>query len=429
MKILIITTYFPPQNSIASLRPYSWAKFWTKAGHEVTVLTTEKKHRPTDLEIDTSNLDILSYPCYIPFSRVNQAVDELQKKGNKNIKGTVLSFAKKIYLMFTSKTGCFSTCRYPDWNDRWAKHVIREFVNQGLGGKEYQLIISTGGPYSVHRIAYAIKDRYPRTKWVVDWRDLWTRNHIYKGLKIFHPIERYLERKFHEHADLITTVSDGLMGILKESTATDVAVIYNGYDPEDYINIHRAPTAHHQDCCVIVYTGVIYEGDRDPTPLFEAIKELDANSEISSNKLKVVFAGPNADCSDLVKRLGIGDYFEYKGFLARQEALQLQADADILLFLAHETGKTKGILTGKLFEYLFTAKEILAIGITEGSAAGAIITKAGAGACLGDNIPLIKAYLREIITNQLPKRKKNIEAYREFSREIQAEKLLAIIPK
>ena len=42
MKILIITHYFPPLNSIASLRPYSWAKYWTKVGHDVTVLTTKK---------------------------------------------------------------------------------------------------------------------------------------------------------------------------------------------------------------------------------------------------------------------------------------------------------------------------------------------------------------------------------------------------
>ncbi|MFM8917928.1 MAG: hypothetical protein ACKOGP_09325, partial [Bacteroidota bacterium] len=53
MRILIISTFFPPQNSIASHRPYSWAKYWSKAGHEVVVLTTPKK-KNSNQTIDTS---------------------------------------------------------------------------------------------------------------------------------------------------------------------------------------------------------------------------------------------------------------------------------------------------------------------------------------------------------------------------------------
>ena len=46
MRILIISTFFPPLNSIASLRPYSWAKYWVLEGHEVTVLTLAKEEDP-----------------------------------------------------------------------------------------------------------------------------------------------------------------------------------------------------------------------------------------------------------------------------------------------------------------------------------------------------------------------------------------------
>lgn len=42
MRILIVSTFFPPENSIASFRPYSWAKWWSRAGHEVTVVSTKK---------------------------------------------------------------------------------------------------------------------------------------------------------------------------------------------------------------------------------------------------------------------------------------------------------------------------------------------------------------------------------------------------
>ena len=42
MKILIITFAFPPLNRIASSRPYSWAKYWSRLGHEVAVVTKKK---------------------------------------------------------------------------------------------------------------------------------------------------------------------------------------------------------------------------------------------------------------------------------------------------------------------------------------------------------------------------------------------------
>ena len=62
MKILIVSYYFPPQNSIASLRPYSWAKWWSRAGHDVTVLTIEKKILKNNLNLDCSMFKLIEVP-------------------------------------------------------------------------------------------------------------------------------------------------------------------------------------------------------------------------------------------------------------------------------------------------------------------------------------------------------------------------------
>ena len=42
MRILIVAHAFPPMNSTASHRPYSWARVWRDLGHEVHVLTAVK---------------------------------------------------------------------------------------------------------------------------------------------------------------------------------------------------------------------------------------------------------------------------------------------------------------------------------------------------------------------------------------------------
>ena len=38
MNVLIIATFFPPDTAIAAVRPYLFAKYLTKMGHQVTVL-------------------------------------------------------------------------------------------------------------------------------------------------------------------------------------------------------------------------------------------------------------------------------------------------------------------------------------------------------------------------------------------------------
>ena len=51
MKILIISYYYPPEtySIIASLRPLSWAKYWSQQGYEIHILTTSKNRSITEL--------------------------------------------------------------------------------------------------------------------------------------------------------------------------------------------------------------------------------------------------------------------------------------------------------------------------------------------------------------------------------------------
>ncbi|MDH7596430.1 MAG: glycosyltransferase [Methanothrix sp.] len=428
MKILIVSAYFPPQNSIASLRPYSWAKYFSQAGHDVTVLTTEKKEEPNSLKLDCTSFKVIEVPLKIPFMKSWRMYKE-RSNANADIKTTIkykiLLYLKTIYNKLSQSTGCFYACRYPDWHDAWAGKAFK-LVNDEV----WDVVISTGGPYSVHRIGLNLKKDKKAKKWVVDWRDLWTRNHIYSGLKIFHPIEKHLEHQFHAHADLITTVSEGLADTLRQMTSTRVEVIYNGYDPDDYKNIVKIPRKNNKRY-EIVYTGTIYRKFRDPAPLFRAVGELAAEKKLSPDNLHITFAGhKSADLSDMAKAYGINDYFTYAGFLPREEALLLQYNADACLFLEYNNPSVKGVLTGKLFEYLYIANYILAIGVAENSEAGALIKKTNSGVCLGNDINKIKNYILNIVENKNYNSiaiKKNFSVIKQFERKRQAMKLLELL--
>lgn len=426
MKILIISTYFPPQNSIASLRPYSWAKHWSLAGHEVTVLTTSKRRQVNDLKFDMTMFTIVEVPVRTPFSKANSIVikSELSNSKKNSFKTRLLSILKKGYVLFCQKTGIFNTCRYPDWHDGWAKDSINVLIKEP---DEWDLVISSGGPYSTHRVGLFLKENNLTRKWIVDWRDLWTKNHLYKGLLFFHPYERYLENKFHKNADYITTVSEGLAEQLEQVTNTPVKVIYNGFDKDDFEFLFT--TERKKNCkFTLAYLGSIYRGYQDPEPLFIALKELREEGKITSNQFEVMFAGSGSDVADIAKKHNVEDFYSYAGFLPREKALQIQYDADALLFLEFDNPKVKGVLTGKLFEYLYVGRQIWAIGCTNNTSAGQLIENCNAGICFGNDIEKIKYFILNVISNNnFQEYDKNFGQIEEFSRKKQATRILELL--
>jgi hypothetical protein len=370
--------------------------------------------------MDVSQFTVIDLPVPI-LSNIGSLHPKNIMSANNKRRFSLWPIIKKLYLSFAEKTGCFYACRFPDFTDLWAHKAFKK-----IESLHFDMVISTGWPYSVHRVGLALKKKRPDIQWVVDWRDLWTKNHLYSGLKIFHGYEKHLEHTFHQYADLITTVSDPLADILRTMTKTRVETVYNGFDAEDYQEIKSKPRKEN-DIFTIVYTGTIYRGFRDPLPLFKALSNLKEKGLISSGKVKVQFAGANADVGDIAEKYHISDIYSYLGFLPRKDALQLQYDADALLFLEYNHHDVPGILTGKLFEYLYIAKEIIAIGTDLTTAAGKLIDDAKVGCCFGDNVEKAEEYLVERVIKKIRKDNiKNSEVIDIFSRERQAMKLLGL---
>lgn len=322
--------------------------------------------------------------------------------------------------------GIFASCRMPDHHDVWALRSL-----PAVSAQKWDVIISTGWPYSTHLVGYVLKRRGNVGRWGVDWRDLWTDNHIYPGLPLVRIVERYIERTFHQYADVITTISEPLAAKLRLKAGNKVNVIYNGFDPEDYENLPAARIFPEDGVFRIVYTGTLYPGKRVPTPLLRAIKILDEQGKISPQQLQVVMVGANADVSDMAQREGVSAYVHYAGFVPRQDALRMQRDADALLFLEFEAPGVEGILTGKLFEYLFGQAPIIAVGISKDSAAGQIIEQSGRGRTYGkDSQRLADELLQMLKRGVRSQREQPGELHpdiRQFSRAAQAERLLALM--
>lgn len=359
-------------------------------------------------------------PGFVSRLKKKQQTNNNQEKGHKGI-------ASRIFDYLRFKKGVFNATRMPDLADLWAIKAYQTIKKQG---EVWDLIISTAGPYSVHFVAHRLKKKGLGRKWIADYRDTWSNNYIYPGIFPFNFVERWLEKHLLKQADLVTTVSDPLADSLRFLfPGTKVETIANGFDPDDLGSIDQAPIFFHDGKFRIVHTGSIYLEKRDPSPLFEAMRlmALDSEKKPLLDRLEVLFVGPRqANLEELITRYGVERWVKLSGFVSRENALRMQRDAHALLFLAWNDPSVDGVLTGKIFEYLFAKTPIAAVGAPELEASQRLILEAGAGHALG-SVESIVDYL----TERLKERKKEKLPFHEhvlkrYNRKTLAKNLLEI---
>lgn len=423
MRILIVADFFPPKNAIGSLRPYSWAKYWSKNGNNVSVLTTSKEKKSDNTKFDCSTFNVISVPLRIPFARKkiyaeeNSQISKAEINNNNQIVKTGLyKYLKNLYISFTIKTGCFWGCRFPDWHDKWIKEAIKK-----VSPEDYDMLITTAWPYSVHRAGLYFRKKGWKGVWICDWRDAWPENPLFNGLKIFHFHENRLLQKFLKEANAITVVAEGIASYYRKKTNTPVFVIPNGMDEEDAQLLLNRPRANNKKFC-FAYTGTLGP-DRIPTPFFEAISNLLRNEVIKKEQIEIIFAG--SDISDLIEKYQFQEICKSLGKISIEQARQIQYDADEVLFISTDyNGQFGGALSGKIFEYLYLARDIMAIGCTDVSEACKLIKECNAGEWFGNDIKKIENYIIQRINGFYHEKK--MDVITQFSREKQASRILDI---
>ena len=423
-KVLLITRYFPPLDSIATSRMYSWAKYLYKNGWDVSILTTTKSNQVvTPFKTDTSNFRVYEIDYFDPITFLGfDKKKEFQNfKDNKKIE---TSFWKKLIKNFYRQR---MNERMPGRTDFWIWKAYKELKKQKKMGIEYDYIISSYGPPSAHIVGYYAKKIFQKP-WLADYRDLWIENHLFKGLWPFTVLEKWIEKKIISNSDIITTVSDSLCKILTNKfSSIPCRVVENGFDPEimdlnlgGYFDLNIKKVR-------IVYTGSLYAKRQDPSPLFRVLKKLLQEKKISNQNFEVLFFGSNINgLSELVEKFQVSDVVKYCGSVSLEDSYQIQKSADALLFLENINPKIDGILTGKLFEYLYVSTPILAIGVQEKSAPGKLIQQTNAGVICEVDVRKIEEQIIKLLKGVFSY-KKNREKVLLYSRERQVKKIMDLL--
>ncbi|RZS85972.1 glycosyltransferase [Pigmentiphaga kullae] len=412
LRVGLITYNWPPRNAIGTFRAYSWAKYWAEEnGVEVFVFTPTKQAFDAPLDL------------HLPIS---SRITVFQIESTKPPTGSVLGKSKKLMKLGRALNSWLKIRLglVLDPRDYWIAPACQKV---DCVAANLDVIVSTHGPRSTHLIASHVRARHPHLKWIADYRDLWSQNHLASYGPTAQKREAAIERRAMKEADAFITVSDELAAQLETLVCSHVHVIPNGFDPEDYLGYPDAPT--HEDPPRLVYTGMLYRQHRDPSPLFQALSELHQEGAISPGDIHVDFYGPpDSWLDELINRFGVHPFVNLMGRVQRPDALKAQSRASALLLIESAAPEARGVLTGKLFEYLAMGKPILSLGSPPGSAIGRVLSSTATGLIAENDVQKVKSFLLSMMKREpLKWHSPRKDVISQFSRPSQAKQVLQIM--
>ncbi|MDX9977292.1 MAG: hypothetical protein RBS16_04580 [Candidatus Cloacimonadales bacterium] len=411
-RVLFIAYYYPPLAGSGVYRPLKLVEYMREFGYYVDVLTVD------ELDYHTNDSALLQQSQANNIYRANSydplaIMKKIRKKNVQLSEPIVFSERKKriinSFFPIDNKIG-------------WLYPALKK-SNELFKIHTYDMCFATIGPFTSALLASKIAQKH-KIPYVIDYRDHWTLN-TYKF--DYNPLNKVmskcLETKILKKSMLVSCVGKEMRTELVfeflQNTPDKVIVCYNGYDEKEFKIANYMKV---DNKIIIRYMGT-FNANRTvkyfATALQELIKE---NYDISS--LQFEFYG-NFD-SQTVISLQTGSlqkYVQIYSQIPHVDSISKICSADVLLlFISSEDGK--GVLTGKLFEYIRSGKMILPMIRQDGEAKDILNNLGYHKSCSMEDIQSIKKYIKEINEarfDNLPKNNANIAI---FTRESQCLQLI-----
>ena len=374
-KILIITYYWPPAGGPGVQRWLKFAKYLPEFGWKPVIFTPENPSYPL---IDESlikdvpeKLEIIKTKIWEPY----QLAEKLNKS-NKKFKagqfdvGNNQSWKSKLSIWVR---GNFFI---PDARVFWVQPSVK-FLEQYLKINKIDVVVTSGPPHSLHLIGLQLKNKFPDIKWIADFRDPWTEISYYKHLKLTNRSDkkhRQMESDVFKNADITLATSYTDAENFRKSGANAVCIT-NGFDEGDSSKTYNDsnPQTHKSSKSptkfTISYIGVL-EQLRNPENLWKVLNDIvKTNSDFAEN-FSLKFVGRIDDkILQSIEKSSLKNHIDNLGYLSHDKAIDEMANSSMLLITNFPNESSKGIIPGKIFEYLATGKQIISFGPNEADVA------------------------------------------------------------
>jgi len=416
--ILIITYYWPPSGGSGVQRWLKFTKYLPEFGYEPIILTVNPEQASYPV-IDESLIDEIPENTKV-FKTKTFEVFNLYKKSVGKGEYPHSSFVNEPKPSLVQKTARFVRGNFfiPDSRVGWRKYAVRK-SKELIQKYDIKHVITTGPPHSAHLIGLDLKRKLD-VSWTADFRDPWTDIFFYD--QFYHTAwakkkDASLEKNVLEASDNVIIVSQALKDLLLEKSdkviSDKIRVIPNGFDDKDF----DLPSNPPKDEFVITFTGSLANEankmDVFGKVLAEVMKEF---PEVPVKFRFIGNIGPNV--SDLLRINGIEQIIEKIPYSPHHVAVQYLLNGTACFSVIKRTEKNKGILSGKIFDYLGSCKPIICIGPEDGNVAE-ILDECKAGKVIDyDNEERQKAYLKSLFAKWVEDPDLDIheETYLKYSR-------------
>ena len=359
-KILIITYYWPPAGGPGVQRWLKFVKYLREFGFEPIVYIPKNPTYPMQddsFEKEVPHgIKILKKPIFEPYGLAGL----FSKKQSKTISKGIIAAEENQSFLQKAMLFIRGNLFIPDARKFWISPSVK-FLKTYLIKEEIDQIITTGPPHSLHLIGLNLKNELNNLKWTADFRDPWTQIGYHKKLKLTKKSRQKheaLEREVLNTADEIITTSFTTKAEFSKKTSKPITVITNGFDEDE----NSTREAVLDDNFSISHIGSLLS-ERNPTNLWKAIAELCEEHSGFAKDLELKLAGTiSEEVIASIKAIGLEKKLKLLGYVNHKQALAMQRNSRLLLLIEIDSKETRGIIPGKLFEYLSAKRPILAVG-------------------------------------------------------------------
>ena len=436
-KILIISYYWPPAGGPGVQRWLKFVKYLPDFGWEPTVFIPENPSYPIvdeTLQKDVpKNLKMIKTKIWEPYQLA-------EKFGKDNKKFKAGQFDVGENQSWKAKLSIFVRGNFfiPDARVFWVKPSV-EFLEKYLKVNHYDVLVTTGPPHSLHLIGLNLKKKLPNLKWIADFRDPWTEISYYKHLKLTKIADkkhRKLESEVFKNADitLATSYTDAENFRKKGANAY---CITNGFDVDASTtlsvteeNSKTLPLSNSTTKFTLSYIGVL-EQLRNPDILWETLNDLVQENADFKRDFELKFVGRLDDkILQKIESSALKSNLTNLDYQTHDIALKHMQDSSVLLMTNFPQESSKGIIPGKIFEYLATGKTILSFGPKDADVEKILIeTKAGKHFGYEEKENLKKFILESYENWKSGTLNQNAENIEQFSRKNLTQKLVDLMNK
>lgn len=404
-----------------------FAKYLPEFGWKPVIYTPENPSYPL---LDESlmkdvpkDLEIVKTKIWEPY----QLAEKLNKS-NKKFKAGQFDVGKNQ--SWKSKLSIWVRGNFfiPDARVFWVKPSVK-FLKQYLKENQIEVVVTSGPPHSLHLIGLNLKKKLPNLKWIADFRDPWTEISYYKHLKLTKSSDqkhRQLESEVFRNADITLATSYTDAENFRKNGANAICIT-NGFDESDS-NSQTLKFSDTQTKFTLSYIGVL-EQLRNPENLWKALNDLVTENAEFAEKFTLKFAGRIDDkILNSIEHSNLKNHILNLGYLSHDKAIEEMQTSEILLITNFPNNSSKGIIPGKIFEYLATGKQIISFGPKDADVSKILNeTQAGKHFSYDDSLKIKEFILEKFELWKDGNLSENTQNIEQFSRKNLTKKLAEIL--